>query len=231
MVMIVYPQSWKKIGVAISITDIEGRLMEVLRKIDCNCLSFSGGIDSSLLLYYMCQMFDKIKIFTMGISESHPDVKFAKKIVEHYGKKFNARLWHYIYYPQNSEVKDGIYELFYRFVNKRTKRIIAGDVIDEFMCGYYAHMATPTEEVYYDFVRQLQKDHLIPLDKASGGVEVCLPYADEKVIAMLSQIPLTEKVSSRNRKMLMLKIVEGKIPREIISRRKYGFCDVLTIKE
>lgn len=228
--MIVYPKTWKKIGVKVQATDIEQRLINVLREISCDCLSFSGGIDSSLLLYYMCQLFDRVKVFTMGISESHPDVAFAKSIVEHYGKKFDVRLWHYIYYPQNEETGGAIYELFYRFVNKHTKKIIAGDVIDEYMCGYYAHMKQSTEEIYYDYIRRLQEDHLIPLSEASGKVEVYLPYADEKVIAMLSQIPLKDKVDLRSRKKVMIEMAKGKVPEDIVLRRKYGFCDALIIK-
>lgn len=228
--MIVYPKGWKKIGVKIQATDIEQRLVEVLKEINCDCLSLSGGIDSSLLLYYMCQLFGRVKVFTMGISESHPDVIFAKSIVEHYGKKFDSRLWHYIYYPRNEETKDAIYELFYRFVSKRTKKIIAGDTVDEYMCGYYAHMKQPTEEVYYDYIRQLQKEHLVPLNKASGKVEVCLPYADDKIIGMFSQIPLRDKVDSETRKKVMIEMAKGKVPEDVILRRKYGFCDAFTIK-
>lgn len=237
--MISYPKNWEKVGVAISVADVEKRLKDVLKEIDCNCLSFSGGVDSSLLLYYMCQIFDKIKIFTIGLSKAHPDIVFAENVVGCYGKKFDARLWHYIYYPTNGELKgiesdkvegDTMVRTFYEFVAKHTDRIIAGDVIDEYTCGYYAHMTNPAEEVYYDHIRRLQKDHLIPLDKASDKVGVCLPYADEKVIAMLSQIPLKDKVDFRNRKKVIIDMARGKVPDEVIMRRKYGFCDALIIK-
>lgn len=230
--MIVYPKNWRKIGVEIAAGEVEQRIKDVLRDIDCNCLSFSGGVDSSLLLYYMSRIFHSVRIFTMGISEAHPDVKFAKSVVAHYKRKF---LWvtfdHYIYYPQNEEIKDAIYELFYRFVSKYTEKIITGDTIDEYMCGYYAHMTDPTEEVYHDHIRRLQKDHLIPLDKSSAGVGVCLPYADERIIAMLSQIPLKDKVDSYNRKKIIVEMAKGRVPKDVIHRRKYGFCDALKIKE
>jgi len=229
--MIIYPQNWKKIGMRITAGEVEQRLMSVLRGIDCDCLSFSGGVDSSLLLYYMIQIFHKVKIFTMGISESHPDVMFAKKVVAHYKKKYFSPLTHFIYYPKDQEIKYSIYELFYRYVNKYTKKIIAGDTIDEYMCGYYDHMTNPTEEVYYEHIRRLQEDHLIPLDMSSAEVQVCLPYADERIIAMLSQIPLKDKVDSYNRKKIIVEMAKGRVPKEIIHRRKYGFCDALKIKE
>lgn len=229
--MITYPKNWKKIGVPIRLTDIEQRLMEVLREIYCNCLSFSGGVDSSLLLYYLCRIFHRVEVFTMGVSEAHPDVMFAKSVVAYYKRKFfHVSFDHHIYYPRDEEIKDSIYELFYRFVAQNTDKIIAGDVIDEYTCGYYPHMANPTEEVYYNFIRQLQEKHLIPLNLHSAKVGVCLPYADEKIIAMLSQIPLKDKVDSKNRKKVIMEMAKGKVPEEAITRRKYGFCDALTIK-
>ncbi|GAJ00019.1 unnamed protein product, partial [marine sediment metagenome] len=41
----------------------------------------------------------------------------------------------------------------------------------------------------------------------------------------------SEKVDRKCRKKLMVEIAKGKIPNEVINRRKYGFCDVLKIKE
>lgn len=229
--MIVYPENWKKTGTTILTADIEERLIEVLREIYCNHLSFSGGVDSSLLLFYLCQIFQRIEIFTMGNSEAHPDVLFARNVVAHYRRKFfHVSFEHHIYIPKDEEIKGTVYELFYGYVSQHADRIITGDVIDEYTCGYYTHMTNPTEEVYYDHIRRLQKDHLIPLDKASDKVGVCLPYADEKVIAMLSQIPLKDKVDLRNRKKVIIDMARGKVPNEVIMRRKYGFCDAFTIK-
>ena len=229
--MIYYPKNWKKIGAKITTADVEERLVEVLKEIYCINLSFSGGLDSSLLLYYMCQIFGRVDLFTMGISEDHPDVMFAKSVIEQYKRKFPwVGFNHYIHYPQGEEIKDTIYGLFYKFVRENTDRIIAGDCIDEYMCGYYAHMENPTEEIYYDRIRRLQADHLIPLNESSGNVEVCLPYADDKIIGMLSQIPLKDKVDSETRKKVMIEMAKGKVPEDVILRRKYGFCDALKIK-
>ena len=229
--MIYYPKNWKKIGTKISPTDIEDRLVEVLKEIYCINLSFSGGLDSSLLLYYMCKIFGRVDLFTMGISEDHPDVMFAKSVIEQYKRKFPwVDFNHYIYYPKGGEQKETIYGLFYKFVRENTDRIITGDCIDEYMCGYYPHQKSPNEETYYNFIRRLREDHLIPLDKNSEKVEVCLPYADEKIIAMLSQIPLKDKIDSEMRKKVMIEMAKGKVPDEVILRRKYGFCDAFKIK-
>ncbi len=240
--MIVFPENWKEVGVAIAIADIEDRLIRVLKEINCNVLSLSGGVDSSLLLYYMCKIFGHIKVFTAGLSKDHPDVIFAKSAVGYCERVFPyVSFYHQFYYPTPDEVKDTggkkgflgdkTVQTFYRFVAKYTDRIIAGDTIDEYMCGYYDHMLEPTEEMYYKYIRQLHENHLVPLNENSGEVKVYLPYADEKIIAMLSQIPLKDKVDLKNRKKVLMKLAKGKVLDDIIERRKYGFCDVLAIKE
>ena len=233
--MIVHRKNWKQVGVEVTTQDVENRIKDVLRDIDCRNLALSGGLDSSLLLYFMCQMYDPISVFTIGKTEYHPDVVFAKKVVECYQERFNVRIKHYIYYPRNEEIEghierydgDRVVKLFYQFVSKHTSRIIAGDGIDEFMCGYYAHMERPREEIYYYFLRRLQDEQLIPLNENSGEMRVCLPYIDRRIIILLSQISLEDKVDGENRKKFMVKMAKGKIPKEVIERRKYGFCDVL----
>ena len=181
----------------------------------------------------MCKIFDsrRVDLFTMGISEDHPDVMFAKSVIEQYKRQFPwVDFNHYIYYPKGGEIKDSIYGMFYKFVREHTDRIITGDCIDEYMCGYYPHQKSPNEETYYNFIRRLREDHLIPLNENSGTVEVCLPYADDEIIGMLSQIPLKDKVDSETRKKVMIELAKGKVPEDVILRRKYGFCDALKIK-
>ena len=64
----------------------------------------------------------------------------------------------------------------------------------------------------------------------SGNVKVFLPYLDSRLISLLSQIPVSEKVDRNQRKKLMVKMAENKIPKSIIDRRKYGFCNALKSK-
>lgn len=233
--MIIYPDNWKNIGQPIDLKKIEDTILEVLSGISCNSLSFSGGIDSSLLLYFMLKIHKKITVFTIGLSDEHPDVKYAEMITA----KFPC-VTHKIYIPwpdkierekqPNKSMGDTAVRLFYRFVEQHTDGIIAGDGIDEFMCGYYTHQKNPNEETYYNFIRQLKEDHLIPLDGNSRKVKVYLPFLDSRLISLLSQIPIVEKVDINHRKKLMVKMAKGRLPDEIINRRKYGFCDVFKIK-
>ncbi len=215
-------------GESISIKEIESTIIKILQEIDCNCLALSGGIDSSLLLYFLSRIHPKVHVFTIGDDVSHPDVVYSKLVAKQF-----ANVDHKIYIPTREETQsvkdkefsgDDAVKLFYRFVRKYTDRIIAGDGIDEFMAGYYRHQRDPSERMYFSFVRALQKEQLRPLDRNSGKIKVCLPYIDERLLTLLHQIPLSDKVDSDCRKKVMVRMAEGKLPESVIVRRKYGFC-------
>lgn len=238
--MIVYPTGWRKVGQKISTHKIASLILHILEEIPCNCLSLSGGIDSSLLLYFMLKIHPEVKVFTIGLSDDHPDVKYATIIVDKMASIFPETITHKVYIPWPDKIKkeqqlgkslgDTAVRMFYEFVSTHTDGIIVGDGIDEFMAGYYSHQKSPTEETYYYFIRNLTKEHLIPLDRNSGKVKVYLPFLDSRLISMLSQIPISEKVDPHQRKILMVEMAKGRLPEEIIARRKYGFCDAFTIK-
>jgi len=234
--MIVFPKNWNAVGRHIGIKEINTRLNAVIWGIDCNALSFSGGLDSSLLLWHMYMVRlpiavnyspVPINVFTAARSKTHPDIIAAKMVVKYFRKKYpHIDLKHFIFYVPNE--KDNGIELFYKFIAQYTDEIIAGDGIDEFMGGYYEHQQgrLKKEETYYNILHRLQKDHLVPLNKVSGDVRVYLPYLDEELVSLYGQIPLMDKVDLGARKKVILELAKGKIPDEVITRRKYGFCDV-----
>lgn len=233
--MIAYPHNWDAVGNPIVLEDIENTIIKILYDINCNNLAFSGGIDSCLLLYYMTKIFDDVNVFTIGLDANHPDIVYAKKMVN----KFN-NVKHYVFIPTKKEIEDCTYNedfegdsavrLLYKNAYKYVDRIVAGDGIDEFVCGYYDHQKNPIEDTYFKYMYKLQEEQLIPLNRNSGDIKVCLPYIDKKLIYLLSQIPLKNKVDFNCRKKIMVKLAENKIPIEIIDRWKYGFCHAFVIK-
>lgn len=240
--MIAYPRQWSQIGTPITREEVEEKIKEVIRKVACSCLALSGGLDSTLLLYFMLEIYTAVEVFTIGSSENHPDIRYSRDIVGNFENERNL-IKHRIYIPTKEEIRgepsygkdvegDKATRLFYRFVRKYTDRIISGDGVDEFMAGYYGHQNHPNEATYYGYIRQLQERQLVPLDGNSGKVvKVYLPYLDKSLLYLLCQIPLAEKVNENERKILMVKMARGKIPDSIIKRRKIGFCDALKIKE
>jgi len=227
MVMIVYPKEWREVGQKVTLKKIEETILTVLSEINCNCLSLSGGIDSSLLLYFMTQIFGKnIRCFTIACNEDHPDYVFANLVSRFFG------IDNEIYTPSLESLDNNVVKEFYKHLNFRAvSQIITGDGVDELNCGYYAHLNDPSERTYYDFIWKLQKEHLEPLNKKSKNIEVCLPYIDKRLILLFSQIPVFEKVDNTERKKIIIQLAKGKIPDEIIYRRKYGFPDATRIKK
>jgi len=231
--MIIFPKNWHAIGQPIPIGEIEDSIIDALMETGCKSIALSGGIDSGLLLYFMVHLYgDDINAFTTGASSQHPDVKYAKLLTSKFGISR-----HYVFIPKSPLVDklgdypgDSIVRFLYESASTVTSEIIAGDGIDEFMCGYYAHQESPGEDTYYHLLKKLQKEQLDPLDRNSGDMRVHLPYLSEKVVHLLSQVPIKEKVDLKSRKKLMLQMARDRLPNEIIIRRKYGFCDAMKIK-
>lgn len=227
--MIIYPDNWDEIGQLIDIAKIEQTIIQILSEIDCNCLSLSGGVDSSLTLYYMTKIWgSNIEAYTTAIDEKHPDYIFSKMIARYFDIKWQP------FFPKKLQTKKGDYpgdeivRAFYNYLNEKgVKEIITCDGIDEYMGGYYAHMENPSEDIYYHFLRKLKDEQLSPLNKNSGKVKIYLPYLDSRLILLLSQIPLKEKFDKTSRKKIFTEMAREKISSTIINRRKYGFCDAM----
>lgn len=221
--MIVYPQNWMDAGQEPTIDDLSHALWRVLEGIECCDLSYSGGMDSSLILWHMLHSDRKVCAFTMGLGEDHPDIQYAKLGVKWCEAKFGVEIEHKIFVIEG-ESGDPAVAKYYREVAKYTDAIITGDGIDEYMAGYYSHQEEPVEEVYIAHLRRLLDDHLIPLNENSGNVAVYVPYLAEELVSLMTKIPLSDKVDAHNRKKIMVAMSEGKMPQEIIERRKYGLA-------
>jgi len=230
--MIVYPKEWQIKYEDLSqpniILEIINTLREILKELNVDCLAYSGGIDSTVMLAIMCRVFDKVYTYTISSRANHPDVLFARQ-----GSKFSKfyKTIHreFIVAPTHKESDvfngDNAVRQLFELLPSHTNKIICCDGIDEFMCGYYDHQEN-TEERYKHYLSRLLPDHLIPLHNNSGDIKVFEPYLDERLINIFRNIPLSEKVDSKNRKKIMFKIAfELGVPKEIIERNKYGFVD------
>lgn len=236
--MIAYPRQWEQIGTPIVVAEIEKKILEVVRNMSCNCLALSGGLDSSLMLSFMCSIYTEVEAFTIGSSESHPDVRYARLVAAEYKKQVKHR----VYIPTEEEIDaeygyssdmkgDKATRLFYKFVWKYKDRIIACDGADELFAGYYGHQTEDVERLYYEYLRTLQREQLVPLDKNSGKLKIYLPYLDKGLLNLLYQIPIAEKVNKTERKIFMVEMARGRVPDSVIRRRKIGFCSALEKKE
>ena len=227
-VMIEYPNNWNKVGDCPSVDELDELITEVLSNISCTNLSLSGGVDSSLMLYYMVKLHgNKVKCFNLAGSPKHPDYIYSELVSRH----FNVDCYHFI--PDNRSMDgDEIVSTFYNNLSSfhHIKSIISCDGIDELSGGYYDHARLANEDIFFNYLSRLQEDQLKPLDKNSKDIKVFLPYLDVKLVSSISFIPLKDRYGKGYRKKFVYDLAKGKIPMEIIDRRKYGFCDALKIK-
>ncbi len=225
--MIVYPENWSEVGLPVGIGQIEATMEKVVAGIDCNNLSFSGGIDSSLLLYWMLKQGRKVKTYTVACNAGHPDADYALRVIKDLQDEFNTHIEaDIVCYETGIHSDEAVVSFYLNLERKGVTDIITGDGIDELMCGYYPHQESPTEETYYSYLRKMQDEQLGPLHQNSGGVRVYIPYMDKRIVDLLVRVPVSEKVNKEGRKLLMQRIAEKKLPQYVIDRRKFGFCTI-----
>lgn len=235
--MIIYPKNWERDYEKLSSfyfdpREIINELYFILKKINVLHLSYSGGIDSTIILHILstvCReslfMDEEIHTYTIASREDHPDIQFARK-----GSKiYNTTHHEFIVEPTKKESDkfegDNAVRQLFELIPEFTDKIICCDGVDEFMCGYYKHQDEEMSTYEY-YLSNLTPGHLIPLNNASKNVEVYLPFLDECLVDIYRKIPLLAKVDAKNRKKLITKIGQWlNIPNEFINRNKYGFCD------
>jgi len=236
--MITYPGEWnvdyEKVVSKISESQtsywgkVYNYIVQAVKSIDISNLAYSGGIDSTIMLHIMSQYINQttketIKTFTIASREDHPDIIFARQGAEYYHTDHTEYI-----VPEliNGSGDDAVKHFF---KSLPVESIICCDGIDELMCGYYDHLNQP-EEKYKYYLSRLTLDHLIPLDENSFDVKVYLPYLYHQLVKYLASVHVRYKInqSTKTRKIMMVELASRLgVPKDIINRNKYGFCDAL----
>lgn len=227
--MIIYPKNWQEFGRPVTIDKIDKALRCVIGNIDCINLSFSGGLDSSLLLYYLLEVKGKARAFTITNNVDHPDIKYSQESIKYFEGKYKVHIDHMVFIRPHLE-GDDLVRAYYRILKPFATNIISGDCIDELCCGYYNHQDLK-EETYHEYLGRVQAEHLKPLNDNSGDIAVYLPYADNRVANLFFRIPLYKKVSLSSRKMIITQLANGKVLPKVIERKKYGLATSITKTE
>jgi len=213
-------------------------------------LCLSGGLDSSLSLAILVELYGakRITTYTIGSHSDHPDIRYAKMAAKHFGVS------HAVYIPRQNEIERAKVELaqipgeivsegnagvllLYQFINYcGTTDVLSHDGIDELLGGYWAHRAheedPELQHQAFDMEwRRLADVHLLPLERKAGicGVRVVFPYLQEYVIEYIRRIPLCDRTSKAESKMPLRALARQlNVPEPIITRQKVGFCSALT---
>lgn len=79
--------------------------------------------------------------------------------------------------------------------------------------------------LYLDIKTYLADDILYKVDIASmaSSLEVRVPLLDHKLVEFVSSVPSQYKLKGRNGKMFFKKILERRLPRDVLYRKKRGF--------
>jgi len=217
---------------------------------DAICTTLSGGLDSSFCLAKIRQLVGPevpIHTFTVGGSVHYPDVQFARIV----SRCFNTI--HHELIPSSAEIRKAeeklrgrwkdeasrpgsaaVFLAYQNIAQHNFKCVIAHDGIDELLGGYWEHRKYDDDEqkkaeAFRDFWDRLEEEHLLPLERKaqSLGVKVVLPYLQKSVVEYIARIPLRERTSFSESKIPLRVIAKKYLPREIVTRKKKGFCSAL----
>ena len=182
-------------------------------------ISFSGGVDSSLLAKFTKDLGYDIILLTMGFEDSH-DVEFSKTMAKTLGMRHEIEL---ISEKTFSNVARKIWDMInvdnlswnenciaFYYVAKLAKnhnitKVITANGIDELFCGYNAYRDSipEGEEVVIELMKE-KLDNEIRMMKAVNqvtsefGVQIVQPFLSERFIEFAKTIPLEHKIKDRD---------------------------------
>lgn len=209
-----------------------------------NLISLSGGLDSSIIAYFLkqrkpktvaviaedfvstdltyCQMISKemelpLVIYSVKTAEILEAVEETIKIL----KNFN-----------DIEIRNNVvmYLAIKWAKDNGEKSIITGDGADELFAGYSFLVNKPEEELEAEIKRVCSVMHFPTQEIGKAlGVNIESPFLNEKVIELANEIPVNLKVRNENEKRhgkwILRKTFEKYIPPQIAWREKSPMQD------
>ncbi len=182
-------------------------------------ISFSGGVDSSLLAKITKDLGYDVMLLTMGFEDSH-DVEFSKIMAKTLGMRHEIEL---ISEKTFSDVARKIWDMInvdnlswnenciaFYYVAKLAKRknitvIMTANGIDELFCGYnsYRDFIPEGEEAVLGLMKE-KLDNEIRMMKAVNqvtsefGVQIVQPFLSERFVEFAKTIPLEHKITDKD---------------------------------
>ena len=182
-------------------------------------ISFSGGVDNSLLTKIAKDLGYDVVLLTMGFEDSH-DVEFSKTIAKTLGIQHEIEL---ISEKTFSDVARKISDMInvdnlswnenciaFYYVAKLAKKhniskVITANGIDELFCGYnsYRDFIPEGEDAVVGLMKE-KLDNEIRMMRAVNqvtsefGVQIVQPFLSEKFIEFAKTVPLEQKIKDKD---------------------------------
>ncbi len=201
-------------------------------------LTFSGGVDSSLIALYLHELNADFRLYTVGSKDS-PDIAHAKRIADEF--KWDIKLVYLneaiveetlekvIYHIEDWDpVKVSIaVPLFIAFREMREdgyKVAFSGQGADELFGGYarYLKSKNPSGDMLTDIkslhIRNLNRDDHVSM---ANSIEVRYPFLSVDIVKFSFSLPLHLKISGGSRKVILRRLLKKKgVPWYVWSREK-----------
>jgi asparagine synthase (glutamine-hydrolysing) len=182
-------------------------------------ISFSGGVDSSLLAKITKDLGYDVMLLTMGFENSH-DIEFSKIMAKSLGMRHKIEL---IYEKTFPDVARKIWDMInvdnlswnenciaFYYVAKLAKgnditKVITANGVDELFCGYnsYRDFIPEGEEAILGLMKE-KLDNEIRMMRAVNevtsefGVSIVQPFLSEKFVEFAKTIPLEHKIKDKD---------------------------------
>ncbi len=206
-------------GLEKGLYDVTVQSLESVKESKTMGISFSGGVDSSLLAKIAKDLGYDVILLTMGFEDSH-DVEFSKTMAKILGIRHEIEL---ISENTFSDVARKISDMInvnnlswnenciaFYYVAKLAKKhniskVITANGIDELFCGYnsYRDFISEGEEAVIGLVKE-KIDNEVRMMKAVNqvtsefGVQIVQPFLSEKFIEFAKTVPLEHKIKDKD---------------------------------
>ncbi len=218
--------------------------MAATHKCNADCISLSGGLDSTILAF--CTQKKNIKSFSV-IAKNFPSsdllyAQLAAKTNDLNLTVFQVEINELLLAIEETikilqvfnpiEIRNNVvvYLVLKNAKNQGCKEIITGDGADELFAGYNFFQRMSPDELEKDLKRIWKVMHFPSRAIASNlGIMLCTPFLDADVVEFAKKIPADLKVKEENGvrfgKWVLRKAFENDLPKSIIWREKTAMQD------